>query len=173
MFEYINKKKKHIKKNHEKSQIFFTCDVCGKVCKLQSYLNWHIDSAHPEKSKSKQELCSECGDTLQNKQLLLYHMLYKHKKDVSSKEYQHYCNLCEFKCRNSKSFEEHERIHTGAKPEICSFCGKAFRVKRTLENHENLHTNTRPYKCQYCEETFVQRTSLKSHIKVHHKNKNV
>ena len=166
-FDEKRSMKSHVKSRHQGK----ICDVCNKVFPSKTLLNAHVKAHHPEKVKvSKLELCSECGENV-SKFTMTSHMLYKHKKDISTKEFRYFCSSCDYKCRASKQLIEHNRIHTGEKPEVCTYCGKAFRLKRTRDNHERLHTNERPYRCEHCEERFVQRTSLASHLRSRHKDR--
>ena len=64
--------------------------------------------------------------------------------------------------------KEHERSHTGEKPEMCKWCGMKFSNKSTLVNHERLHTGEKPFKCNFCDKAFAQRNSLKVHKKSNH-----
>ena len=166
-FDLKRSMKKHVKSSHQGK----SCEVCGKIFPSWPLLNAHIKVQHPEKVKgSKLELCSDCGENV-SRSGMTSHMLYKHKKDISTKEFRYFCSSCDYKCRGRNQLNEHNRIHTGEKPEVCTFCGKAFRSKRTRDNHERLHTNERPYSCSQCPERFVQSTSLASHRKSRHKDK--
>ena len=40
----------------------------------------------------------------------------------------------------------------------CAFCGKAFARRRDLDNHERIHTGARPFQCQICERRFNVKT---------------
>ena len=166
-FDLKRSMKKHVKNSHQGK----SCEVCSKILPSSHSLNAHMKSRHPEKVKrSKLELCSDCGENVSTFSMTS-HMLYKHKKDISRKEFKYFCSSCDYKCRGKFQLKEHTRLHTGEKPEVCTYCGKAFRSRRTRDNHERLHTNERPYSCSHCQERFVQRTSLKSHLKSRHKDK--
>ena len=166
-FDLKRSMKSHVKGSHQGK----SCKVCSKVFPSSVFLNSHIKAQHPEKVKgSKLKLCSECGENVSTS-AMTSHMLYKHKMDISTKEFKYFCSSCDYKCRGKNQLNEHNRLHTGEKPEVCSYCGKAFRSKRTRDNHERLHTNERPYSCDQCGERFVQRTSLTSHLKSRHKDK--
>ena len=166
-FDLKRSMKSHVKGSHQGK----SCEVCSQIFPSLQLLKAHIKARHPEKVKaSKFELCSDCGENVSTF-TMTSHMLYKHKKDISTKEFKYFCSSCDYKCRGRNQLTEHNRVHTGEKPEVCTYCGKAFRSKRTRDNHERLHTNERPYSCSQCEERFVQRTSLTSHLKSRHKDK--
>ena len=167
-FDLKRSMKSHLKNSHHQGK---SCEVCSKILPSSPLLNAHMKARHPEKVKgSKLELCSDCGENVSTF-AMTSHMLYKHKKDISTKEFKYFCSTCDYKCRGKNQLDEHNRVHTGEKPEVCTYCGKAFRSKRTRDNHERLHTNERRYNCNHCDERFVQRTSLTSHLKSRHKDK--
>merc|ERR1719244_1346250 len=80
------------------------------------------------------------------------------------------CSFCAYKTTHSGQLREHQRKHTGERPEICSFCSKGFSQKKTLEAHERLHTGEKPYKCKFCDVCFSQRNGVNSHVKSQHKD---
>ena len=172
LYDFHHRKREHMMKTHGDGAVI-TCQVCGKTHRSRTDLSKHMETSHPEIVKQEEEICPECGETLKNRYKFIYHMLYKHKKDMSTKVSKYLCKVCNFESRHLNSLKEHNRIHTGEKPEVCTFCGKSFRAKKTLRNHELLHDNIKPHACQHCEQRFVQKTSLTSHIKVHHKDKNI
>ena len=110
-------------------------------------------------------VCQECGITLLNRTKLKEHVYSVHKKGRTKVKCQH----CDFSSFNKCVVKEHERTHTGDRPDVCKFCGKGFTSSRTLRNHERLHTGAKPYSCRYCDSKFVQRTSVNVHVNSHHK----
>ena len=111
-------------------------------------------------------VCQECGITLQNPQRLKDHT--NHFHPIKPKRI-FKCKHCDFSSINGSVVKEHERTHTGERPDVCKFCGKGFTSRRTLLNHERLHTGVKPYACRYCDSKFVQRTSVNVHVNAHHK----
>jgi len=81
------------------------------------------------------------------------------------------CSFCGYKTNHTGQLREHQRKHTGEKPEICSFCNKGFSGKKTLEAHKRIHTGERPYKCKFCNLSYPQRTSVNCHVRSQHKDK--
>ena len=81
------------------------------------------------------------------------------------------CSFCGYKTNHTGQLREHQRKHTGEKPEICSFCNKGFSGRKTLEAHKRIHTGERPYKCKFCSLSYPQRTSVNCHVRSQHKDK--
>lgn len=81
------------------------------------------------------------------------------------------CSFCGYKTNHTGQLREHQRKHTGEKPEICSFCNKGFSGRKTLEAHKRIHTGERPYKCKFCNLSYPQRTSVNCHVRSQHKDK--
>ena len=95
----------------------------------------------------------------------------KEKSDtkIKPKSKEKQCRFCDYKTVNCVALKEHERTHTGEKPEICNFCQKGFSHRKTLETHKRTHTGEKPYKCKFCDSCFSQRNSVDCHVKAHHK----
>ena len=153
-------KKEHVLKHLKKRALH--CDQCPKTFYTTRDLNTHKRSLHVVDPT----ICQECGITLPNKSRLKLHSSRFHPQKPK-KEYK--CQHCDFISIHMNSTQEHERIHTGERPDLCKFCGKGFTSKGTLRNHERLHTGVKPYVCRYCDSRFVQRNSAKVHVNTHHK----
>jgi len=127
-----------------------------------SRINEHVLFVHKVDVVDEGLICDECGNTFKNQLFLKRHQRLQHggKK----------CRFCEYKSPHYHQLKEHERKHTGEKPEICSFCGKGFSARGTLEAHKRTHTGEKPFKCKFCVLTFAQRTSVNSHAKIQHKD---
>jgi len=130
-----------------------------------SRINEHIEFVHKSNADTKDGglICDECGDSFPNKFVLKRHLHLQH----SGKQ----CKFCDYKSPHHHQLKEHERKHTGERPEICSFCGKGFSARGTLEAHRRIHTGEKPFKCKFCDLTFAQRNGVNSHAKIHHKDK--
>ncbi|XP_023342321.1 zinc finger protein 184 [Eurytemora carolleeae] len=148
--------------NHQKNYI---CELCSKAFPYRKSLRYHMDLKHNMNKKVESILCPNCGDIFTSKIKLQIHITAKHR--IKVQRYQ--CKFCDFKTHARNVITEHERTHTGEKPEICQWCGKGFNAKKTLRNHERLHTGEKPYKCNHCSSSFAQRTSLNVHFNSHHK----
>jgi len=162
-FRYSQEKKDHIASVHrgEKNHV---CEICLKAFKLRKSLKLHVELEHNERA-SEDLPCTDCGEVFPSKA-----KLYRHKGTHRVYTKKFLCKFCDYKTHANILLIEHQRTHTGVKPEICGWCGKGFSAKKTLRNHERLHTGEKPFKCQQCHAGFTQRTGLISHIKSQHKD---
>ena len=113
----------------------------------------------------KQILCNECGEYFGNDAKLKHHQRNIHKPKMRHLK----CRFCDYDTHAKQQLVEHERSHTGEKPEICQWCGNSFATKKTRIAHERLHTGEKPFKCKFCDSCFVQRTGLNVHVQTHQK----
>ena len=110
-------------------------------------------------------MCNECGESFGNDAKLKYHQHKVHK----IRNWLHKCKFCVYNTNATNQLLQHERSHTGEKPEICQWCGKGFAMVNTRIAHERLHTGEKPFKCKFCDSCFAQRTGLNVHMQTHHK----
>jgi len=153
----------HVNVVHRKEKNYI-CELCSKAFPYRKSLRNHMDIKH-NLNKNETILCPKCGDIFTSRVKLAIHVQSKHKLKIQK----HQCRYCDFKTHARNVIIEHERTHTGEKPEICQWCGKGFNAKKTLRNHERLHTGEKPYQCKICPTSFAQRTSLNVHMNSHHK----
>lgn len=77
----------------------------------------------------------------------------------------HYkCDLCNFSCKESTKFQNHNRTHHYSKG-VCNICGKTLRADN-LRKHINMH-NAKPVNCEECGKVFKNGESLRSHMFLH------
>ena len=86
-------------------------------------------------------------------------------EQVSPRNPQHSCTICQKSFQSNRHLERHVRSHTGEKPFACDLCGKAFSVKSNAKVHRRQHTGERPFKCQSCGKAFMYQSSLSQHKK--------
>jgi len=137
------------------------CQICDKYFKLASDLRKHNDTNHAV--IDEQRVCQDCGKSFKNSTLLDRHYMNNHHR-LKIK-----CKYCDYETSAKPQLREHERTHTGVKPEICGYCGKGFTTKKSLDSHVRLHTGEKPYHCRFCDARFVQRTGINVHVQTHHK----
>jgi len=150
----------HIRMVHTNEKVY--CEICCKEFRSTKTLRIHMVTKHPPVNEEK--VCHTCGETFENNKILM-----SHQKIHQEKIRKHKCRFCDYDTYAKPQLREHERTHTGEKPEICSYCNQGFTSKKTLKNHIRLHTGEKPYKCKFCDASFVQRTGLNVHIQTHHK----
>jgi len=163
-FRHRCEKNDHIAAVH-KGEKNYVCEICSKAFPYRKSLKIHMELKHND-GPLENILCTHCGSVFPSKLKLQIHIDCAHKVKVKK----FLCKFCDFKTHAKNVITEHERTHTGEKPEICAWCGKGFNAKKTLKNHERLHTGEKPYKCQHCDNCFAQRTSLNVHMQSHHKD---
>jgi len=163
-FRHRCEKNDHIAAVH-RGEKNYVCEICSKAFPYRKSLKIHMELKHND-GPMENILCTQCGGVFPSKLKLQIHIDCAHK--IKIKKF--LCKFCDFKTHAKNVITEHERTHTGEKPEICAWCGKGFNAKKTLKNHERLHTGEKPYKCQHCDNCFAQRTSLNVHMQSHHKD---
>jgi len=163
-FRHRCEKNDHIAAVH-RGEKNYVCEICSKAFPYRKSLKIHMELKHND-GPAENILCTHCGGVFPSKLKLQIHIDCAHKVKVKK----FLCKFCDFKTHAKNVITEHERTHTGEKPEICAWCGKGFNAKKTLKNHERLHTGEKPYKCLYCDNGFAQRTSLNVHMQSHHKD---
>lgn len=111
-------------------------------CSVSKESSTDLDSGS-NSSRTVQDLdsqmysCSECGKSIQSKNLLPEKL----------------------KC-NSK-------IHLQKKRHSCNECGKSFWTKTRLSWHRNTHKNAKTYECEFCGLVLNHRACLITHLKSH------
>ena len=63
--KYVKCLEKHVEKNHGTG---YQCEHCGKSCKTQKSLNYHITTIHSE------QFCDQCFKAFSNRRLLNNHI---------------------------------------------------------------------------------------------------
>ena len=72
-------------------------------------------------------MCNECGECFGNYAKLKYHQHKVHK----IRNLVHKCKFCVCNSNATNQLLQHERSHTGEKPEICQWFGKGFAMANT------------------------------------------
>lgn len=179
--------KYHLHVCHSESYAPVVCDLCGKVFRLQKYLNAHKYAVH---LKMKDHLCDLCGKGLSSKfGLKLHKMVHAGEKnfpcEVCGKRFNsvgkvnvhrkvhggpktYVCEVCSRAFRWKKSLLNHMRTHSGERPFRCEHCGRSFSALWNMQQHVRIHTGVRPYSCETCGKAFILNASLKEHIVKHH-----
>ncbi|XP_034046289.1 P43 5S RNA-binding protein [Thalassophryne amazonica] len=71
--------------------------------------------------------------------------------------------------------EEHETVHTGARPYQCLFagCGRSFPRRSHVKRHELKHSGDKKLTCEFpaCTKTFFDATKRKRHVSYAHEDK--
>jgi len=150
----------HLKVFHDKDYSPPVCPYpdCGKIFRIQKYLDHHIDSTH---NNVKNHLCDLCGKSLSTLFSLKIHKLYHaDRKD-------HSCQFCGLKFRTIGRKNIHEKIHGAEKKFVCEVCSRPFLWKKSWRKHMLTHSGERPFKCDTCHKGFSCKWNLQQHARIH------
>ncbi|XP_071083440.1 zinc finger protein 354B-like [Haliotis cracherodii] len=132
-----------------------------------------LKTSHDEEDSKEQRfdfMCSECAYRGITQKQLKMHFAIIH--DPSREIYN--CHVCEYSCKQKRTFIIHQRMHKNEKPFKCDFCQKSFFAMSTLKRHALIHATDRQHNCPFenCCQVFRYKDLLRSHIsKVHKKCK--
>jgi len=64
--------------------------------------------------------------------------------------------------------ETFSKLMKEKKSHKCWICGKIFTQRYHMVQHERTHTGERPNKCKDCDKAFINNTELNRHVRLHH-----
>ncbi|XP_063243121.1 zinc finger protein 16-like [Bacillus rossius redtenbacheri] len=148
------------------------CDMCGRTYNRYANMLKHRKQHKP--SAQWKHRCQPCDSTFEHMRDLSAHMQSVHglsqtgadgvKKKPAVKWV---CRFCGKVISTKLSLQDHERIHTGAKPFVCEWCGREFRSRPNLLQHHLTHTGDRRHACGICGKRFSRKSFITQHMRVH------
>ncbi|KAJ4447586.1 hypothetical protein ANN_09593 [Periplaneta americana] len=140
-------------------------------------LNYWLDLKHRKLHKPQnlwEHKCNHCEAKFERLKDLMSHIEHAHSvgdtvaEDISGKKPMKWiCRFCGKRISTKLSLQDHERIHTGAKPYICEWCGREFRSRPNLLQHHLTHTGDRKHACGVCGKRFARKSFIAQHMRVH------
>ena len=78
------------------------------------------------------------------------------------------CNICG---KEVKNLARHKQAHLSPqdRKHKCELCGKGFSTRQRLDDHNNIHTGARPYICEQCGLTYINNANKNQHIRRVHR----
>ncbi|XP_022084035.1 uncharacterized protein LOC110975669 isoform X2 [Acanthaster planci] len=139
----------------------FNCEKCSTRTPTQAEYISHCEAVHSDLGKPP-VMCSHCGESFSNTNLLLQHTLSCPVRKMRS------CKDCGFASETVEGLEEHVKgCHQKPKLYTCDLCDYKTSAKNGIKNHMKFHAKDRPYKCQQCSFTGAYPQSLRSHMRMH------
>ena len=162
---YHTKEKKkilyHMKNEHNIDNYKpYKCNKCNHNFPLISYLKRHIERKH---NYGEGCICTICGKTLKNIELLTNHTLRLH----TIKERDFVCDICGFKTKMKNDLNRHKRMHK-EKSLKCLYCDFLSCKKEQLEYHvDKKHQDVGgalSHMCPECGKGFIYKNILTKHL---------
>uniref|UniRef100_A0A182IUR1 C2H2-type domain-containing protein n=1 Tax=Anopheles atroparvus TaxID=41427 RepID=A0A182IUR1_ANOAO len=143
----------------------FKCKVCDRILSSTYELKLHLHTAQGQEkprrvSRSAKVLqCADCD------RKFVSHVSYHAHRRQHDKRYQ--CSYCGIRIAQLRDFEDHENIHTGARPYECKTCGKTFRTASTYYGHLLVHGGEKKHVCTICNKGFLRFNHVQVHMRSH------
>lgn len=149
------------------------CDLCGRTYNRFANMLKHRKLHKPQ--NLWEHNCTHCEAKFERLKDLMSHMEQAHMagdptaEDAEGKKssLKWICRFCGKRISTKLSLQDHERIHTGAKPYICEWCGREFRSRPNLLQHHLTHTGDRKHACAVCGKRFGRKSFIAQHMRVH------
>ncbi|PNF25121.1 hypothetical protein B7P43_G02005 [Cryptotermes secundus] len=148
------------------------CDLCGRTYNRFANMLKHRKLHKPQ--NLWEHNCNQCEAKFERLKDLMSHMEQAHMlggptEDAEGKKssVKWICRFCGKRISTKLSLQDHERIHTGAKPYICEWCGRKFRSRPNLLQHHLTHTGDRKHACAVCGKKFARKSFIAQHMRVH------
>lgn len=141
------------------------CSECKLSFVTDYELYVHFDVVH----RTKGDVCEHCNKKFINFVGVKAHKHKVHFADCSSVSL--FRELCEICGVLTKTLEEHQSVHSDARPFVCHKCGHSSKTKDLLAAHVRaMHTGEKRYGCKYCDKRFSysadrSRHEISSHTK--------
>lgn len=177
---------RHItEKSGSTSNHIFRCDVCGKTYGSKDNVRCHLQQFHKEykcgvcetviegrhnlyvhrrkfHEKKCDPICTECGKTFINNDVLKRHINGVHKKQLNFE-----CHICARRCLTSSNLRTHLLIHSETLPFVCDICNKSFKQQTNLKLHRKTHASANVFECDVCRLKLKTKGYLREHRKLH------
>ena len=153
----------HIFYKHEKNDVRFICDICGRRF-FQEYMLQNHMKAH---NGTDVRVCDLCGKSFTNHASFFVHKR-KHEREAKNIKFQ--CPLCK-KLYASKEYVQYhlQYTHADEKHFMCDICGSSFKTEPSLKTHKRAtHQQLRCYKCDVCNKTYKYSHQVSTHKKMFH-----
>ncbi|CAL4120913.1 unnamed protein product [Meganyctiphanes norvegica] len=138
----------------------YKCLQCDYGCNQKGTLLVHVRRHH---TKEKPFACNKCHKKFTTKYSLNKHMVTHSDAELIN------CTLCDYKCRDTKAFQVHIRLHS-EKPFRCTFCPRRFSDAEIFKQHQTAHSqrSIRDFKCKLCTYSTKHKHSVAVHMRAHH-----
>ena len=161
-FETKAEEMRHIRIVHKK---YFKCGKCKKgVFRREADYLTHISVKH-NSSKSKSNICDECGHEALNWGKLQQHMRYFHDNRIFQ------CEVCSKEITGKANFSSHTRMHE--RRIGCKECGKTIRPSKMGLHMKTVHVidELKQYQCSVCGKGFPRKDRYNDHMLIHSDNR--